>query len=74
MFVVAPVDQVIVLLPQLPVILDAVNVELPGAQKVEGDAAILKLKGVNTPGTTKDCAADQGPGLFEPPTHSRAAQ
>ena len=52
--VVAPVDHKTVLFPQLPAILVALKVELPGAQNIEGDAAILKPNGVKTPGTTND--------------------
>jgi hypothetical protein len=49
-----PVDHRTVLFPQLPVIPLAVNVELPGAQYVAGDAVGVKLRAVSAPGTTND--------------------
>ena len=52
--VVAPVDHFTVCVPHPPVIDVALKVELPGAQNVAGDAAILKLIGTKVPGQTKD--------------------
>ena len=52
--VVAPVDHRMDCVPQPPVIAVALKVELPGAQYVEGEAAILKLIGTKVPGQTND--------------------
>ena len=63
-----PGSHCILAAPQPPVILLIDKVELPGAQKIVGDATTLKFKGTNDPGTTKEDGVVHGPTVLVPLT------